>query len=70
MDDFKLKYLEWIFLRTILGCHAENDDENYELSMFASYSIDKNHYSLKKIHNRYVQLTKELLKDYKLFDDI
>ena len=56
-------YLEWMFLNTMLGHFVEDND--WEPSILASFTFNNDQYELKMMYDRYVWLTKELLKIYK-----
>ncbi len=55
------QYLEWLFLRNILGLVIDTDSYNC-----SQLSFNNSLYSLDKIKERYIELTKELLLEYEL----
>lgn len=56
------EYLEWLFLREILGYFI---DHPYYTDG-AQFRFQGNGYDIKKLQNRYSELTKELLLEYEL----
>lgn len=55
------KYLEWLFLREHIGYWVDQKSCNENL---ISYRIQDKEYDIEKMKERYIGLTKQLLKGY------
>ena len=55
------QYLEWLFLRNHMEQFSKIDYND-----FMTYSFHGKLYDIQKMEKRYIELTKQLLKDYEL----
>lgn len=67
------QYLEWMFLREHLSFWVNDDSlrtgiwfDVHSLGEKYTYSFQGNQYDIEKMKERYIELSKLLLKDYEL----